>query len=128
VSKPPKSPQRREADELRAEGFPVRSMDVLKFPGRPTFDPTSDAPIVAGVRDPQQFIRDVAALARTDAATRRFVAEHGHLGSVRSPAFLAALSAWVRERLTSGFDAPSSVEWQQRASSNLDRFWQKVYS
>lgn len=116
MSKPRRTAQRREADELRAEGFGVRSMDVVKFPGRPAFDPTSDAPVVVGVRDPAKFSRDVAALAQTDAATRRFAAQHGHLGSVRSPAFLAALSAWVRERLAAGFDVPDSVEWQQRSS------------
>lgn len=115
MSKPRRTAQRREADELRAEGFRVRSMDVVKFPGRPSFDPTSDTPIVAGVRDPQRFILDVAALAQSDAATRRFAAQHGHLESVRTPAFLAALSAWVRERLASGFDVPDSVEWQQRS-------------
>lgn len=117
MSRPRKTLQRREADELRVEGFGVRSMDVVKFPGRPAFDPTSDAPIIAIVKKGRdaEFRRDVASLAQTDAATQRFIDQHGHLDSIRSRAFDAALSAWVRERLASGFDVPDSVEWQQRA-------------
>lgn len=114
MSKPKKTPQRIEADALRAEGFKFQTIDVTDRPGRPRFDPLSDAPIMATLRDKNQFSLDVASLiGDADEPTKKFMARAGHLSGTKADEFKAHLSAWVRDRLTAGLVVPDSVEWQQ---------------